>query len=219
MPPAKAAAANDPPRLGQLDPRRTRGRPPCQRTPAQRCHRPAAVHRSRHRQSAPVPDLCQARHHHPRRTGRTGSLTGSDRQMIWRVRHALAFAPPHPVAPKMIRRRPEETICMPPPRQPAWQSSRADSAGRMWVRPSGPAYTILRRCGRRVGGLGPGLTCESADALSGCPANDSSAGSQVYLAPTGGAVPICPSCARGRGSQARRPAGACHPSTTEKGWP
>jgi hypothetical protein len=65
---------------------------------------------------------------HPRRTGRTGSLTGSDRQMIWRVRHALAFAPPHPVAPKMIRRRPEETICMPPPRQPAWQSSRVDSA-------------------------------------------------------------------------------------------
>jgi hypothetical protein len=95
----------------------------------------------------------------------------------------------------------------------------AESAGRMWVRPSGPAYTVLRRCGRRVGGLGPGLTCESADALSGCPANDSSAGSQVYLAPTGGAVPICPSCARGRGSQARRPAGACHPSTTEKGWP
>lgn len=28
---------------------------------------------------------------------RTGSLIGSDRPMIWRVRHALAFAPPHPV--------------------------------------------------------------------------------------------------------------------------
>ena len=33
---------------------------------------------------------------------RTGSLVGSDRQMIWRVRHALAFAPPHPVIPKTI---------------------------------------------------------------------------------------------------------------------
>src|SRR5580693_5239887 len=35
------------------------------------------------------------------------------------------------------------------------------------------------------------------------------------MAPTGGAVPIRPSCARGRGSQVRRPAGACHPSTTK----
>src|SRR5207237_9277379 len=50
---------------------------------------------------------------------------------------------------------------------------------------SGPASPILTEYGRRVGSLGPGLTCESADALSGCPANDSSAGSQVYLAPTG----------------------------------
>ena len=53
----------------------------------------------------------------------------------------------------------------------------------MWVRPSGPACTVLRWCRRRVGGLGPGLTCESADALSGCPANDSSAGSQVIWHP------------------------------------
>jgi hypothetical protein len=45
---------------------------------------------------------------------------------------------------------------------------------------SGPAYTVLGWCGRKVGGLGPGLTSESADALSGCPANDSSAGSQVF---------------------------------------
>jgi hypothetical protein len=76
---------------------------------------------------------------------------------------------------------------------------------------------VLRWCGRRVGGLGPGLTSESADALSGCPANDSSAGSQVYPAPAGGAVPVCPSCARGRGSQVRRPAGACHPFNQRKG--
>ena len=50
---------------------------------------------------------------------------------------------------------------------------------------SGPASPILTEYGRRVGSPGPGLTCESADALSGCPANDSSAGSQVYLAPAG----------------------------------
>jgi len=36
---------------------------------------------------------------------------------------------------------------------------------------SGPASPVLTEYGRRVGGLGPGLTSESADALSGCPAN------------------------------------------------
>jgi len=50
---------------------------------------------------------------------------------------------------------------------------------------SGLASPILTEYGRRVGSLGPGLACESADALSGCPANDSSAGSRVYLAPAG----------------------------------
>ena len=44
---------------------------------------------------------------------------------------------------------------------------------------SGPASLVLIEQGRRVGSLGPGLTSESADALSGCPSNDSSAGSQV----------------------------------------
>jgi hypothetical protein len=53
---------------------------------------------------------------------------------------------------------------------------------------SGLASLILTEQGRRVGGLGPGLTSESADALSGCPANDSSAGSQVFMAPAG--VPV-----------------------------
>jgi hypothetical protein len=43
------------------------------------------------------------------------------------------------------------------------------------------ASPVLTEYGRRVGGLGPGLTSESADALSGCPANDSSAGSQVFF--------------------------------------
>jgi hypothetical protein len=41
---------------------------------------------------------------------------------------------------------------------------RPESAGRMWVSASGPASVVLRWCGRRVGGLGPGLTSESADA-------------------------------------------------------
>jgi hypothetical protein len=42
---------------------------------------------------------------------------------------------------------------------------------------------LTRFCGGAgvgSGPLGPGLTSESADALSGCPANDSSAGSQVF---------------------------------------
>ena len=68
-------------RLGQPDPGRTGGRPPRGRRPAERRHRPAAVHRPRHRQGAPVPHLRQARHHHPHRTRRTGSRTGPDRQM------------------------------------------------------------------------------------------------------------------------------------------
>ncbi len=53
---------------------------------------------------------------------------------------------------------------------------------------SGPAFLALAWHGRMVGGLGPGLTSESADARSGCLANDSSAGSQVFVAPTG--VPV-----------------------------
>ena len=67
--------------LGQPDPGRTGGRPPGRRGPAERGHRPAAVHRPRHRQGAPVPHLRQARHHHPRRTGRPGRRTRPDRQM------------------------------------------------------------------------------------------------------------------------------------------
>ena len=54
-------------------PRRTGGRPPGQRRPAERRHRPAPVHRPRHRQGSPVPHLRQARHRHPRRTRRPGS--------------------------------------------------------------------------------------------------------------------------------------------------
>jgi len=38
----------------------------------------------------------------------------------------------------------------------------------------------LRWCGRRVGGLGPGLTSDSADAARAVLRDDLSAGSQVF---------------------------------------
>ena len=53
---------------------------------------------------------------------------------------------------------------------------------------SGPASPILTEYGRRVGSLGPGLTSESADAASGCPARRFVGRAQVFLAPTG--VPV-----------------------------
>ena len=83
-------------------------------------------------------------------------------------------------------------------------------------RASGPACTVLRWCGRRVGGLGPGLTSESADALSGCPSIDSSAGSQVSGTHRRAGL-ICPSCARGRGHRSDGQRVRATPSTTGKG--
>src|SRR5712671_5776702 len=64
---------------------------------------------------------------------------------------------------------------------------------------SGPASPVLRWCGRRVGGLGPGLTSDSADAARVVLRNDLSAGPQVFQAPTGAAGLICLAWARGRG--------------------
>jgi len=59
--------------------------------------------------------------------------------------------------------------------------------------------------GRRVGNPGvPGLTCESAHAVSSCPTNDQSAGAQeLSRHPTGAAVAglTFPSFTRGRGPQ------------------
>jgi hypothetical protein len=81
----------------------------------------------------------------------------------------------------------------------------------------GPASPGLTRCGRRVRVLGPGLTSESADAVSGCLANDLSAGPQ-FLVPTGGAGLICPSWTRGRGSQVSGQRVRAIPSTSEKRW-
>ena len=52
------------------------------------------------------------------------------------------------------------------PERPRLTFPRApDSAGRMWISASGPASPVLRWYGRRVGGLGPGLTSYSADAI------------------------------------------------------
>jgi transposase len=64
------------------------------------------------------------------------------------------------------------------------------------------------------GVLGPGLTCESVD--TGSVVRSNGCVGRVpgfYPAPTGVAGLICPSWRRGRGSQVRRSAGACHPST------
>ena len=61
----------------------------------------------------------------------------------------------------------------PVPRAPASWHPRTYSAGRVWVVLPGLASPILTERGRRVGSLGPGLACESADARPGCPANRS----------------------------------------------
>jgi hypothetical protein len=59
----------------------------------------------------------------------------------------------------------------------------------------------VRRWGRRVGVLGPGLTCEPADAHSVVLRNDLSTGSQDSPAPTGVAGLICSTWTRGQDSQ------------------
>jgi hypothetical protein len=82
---------------------------------------------------------------------------------------------------------------------------------------SGPASVVLVWYGRRVGGLGPGLTSESADAARAVLRDDLPAGPQVY-GTRQRCRPDLPGLGRGRGSQLRRPAGACHPFTREKRW-
>ncbi len=62
------------------------------------------------------------------------------------------------------------------------------SAGRLWVSASGPASPVLRWYGRRVGGLGPGLTSYSADAAGVVLRNDLSAGPRFLWHPP--ALPV-----------------------------
>src|SRR6266704_1112069 len=63
------------------------------------------------------------------------------------------------------------------------------SAGRLWVSASGPASPVLRWYGRRVGGLGPGLTSYSADAAGVVLRNALSAGPRFLWHPP--ALPVC----------------------------
>jgi hypothetical protein len=67
-----------------------------------------------------------------------------------------------------------------------------------------------------VRGLGSGLTSESADAIRAILRNDLPAGIEGFVAPAGAV-----GCSAWPGQEAgvprsERPAGACHPSTTEK---
>src|SRR6266700_4739994 len=80
---------------------------------------------------------------------------------------------------------------------------------------SGPASAVLAWYGRRVGGLGPGLTSESADAARAVLRDDLSTGPQAYGTRLR-CRPDLPGLGRGRGSQLRRPAGACHPFNQRK---
>ncbi len=81
---------------------------------------------------------------------------------------------------------------------------------------SGPASVVLRWCERRVGGLGPGLTSESADAARVVLRNDLSAGIQGFPAPTGTAGLICLAWTRGRGFTGPTASGCVPPLNAEK---
>ena len=80
---------------------------------------------------------------------------------------------------------------------------------------SGPASPVLTWFGRRVGSLGPGLTSESADAVSGCPAKRSVGRVPGFLAPTGIAGLICLAWIRGRGFTGSTASG-CVPSLNHR---
>jgi hypothetical protein len=104
-------------------------------------------------------------------------LTGTEKSLVCRDEIVLHRLRAH-----------NRIICMRYSRSCAVVDTRPYSAGRMWISASGPASPVLRWFGRRVGSLGPGLTSYSADAVSGCPAIDLSAGIPDFQAPTG--VPV-----------------------------
>src|ERR1035437_10221759 len=90
----------------------------------------------------------------------------------------------------------------------------------MWIGASGPASPVVRGYWHRIGSLGPGLTSESADAVSGCPAKRS-VGRAQFLAPTGGVGLICRAWTRG-GVFTGPTASGCVPSLQPEkrsGWP
>jgi hypothetical protein len=83
---------------------------------------------------------------------------------------------------------------------------------------SGPASPILTEQGRRVGSLGPGLTSESADAVSGCLAKRYVGRVPVFLAPTGIAGLICLAWIRGQGFTGPTASGCVPSLNLRKGW-
>jgi hypothetical protein len=92
------------------------------------------------------------------------------------------------------------------------------SAGRMWISAPGPASPVLGGSGVTSGFWDPGLTSYSADAVSGCPPIDLSAGIPDFRHP-----PACrsdlPGLGRGRGftgSDGQRVRATS--STREKRW-
>src|SRR6266853_7013259 len=80
---------------------------------------------------------------------------------------------------------------------------------------SGPASVVLGWWGRSVRSTGSRPDLRIGRRRSGCPANDLSAGPQLFQAPTGAAGLICLAWARGRGSQVRAASG-CVPSLTSE---
>jgi hypothetical protein len=113
------------------------------------------------------------------------------------------IGPPRCVAQNRI-------ICPCPPARTARFSSAPSRQGE-WGSASGPASVVLRWCERRVGGLGPGLTSESADADLGCPAKRSVGRAQVFYGTHRRCRSDLPGLGRGRGSQGPAASG-CVPS-------
>ena len=83
---------------------------------------------------------------------------------------------------------------------------------------SGPASSGFVLGRSSVGGLGPGLTSESADAARAVLLTIRRPGPRL-MAPTGVAGLICLAWARGRGSQVRAASGCVPSLNLRKGWP
>src|SRR5260221_11651363 len=80
----------------------------------------------------------------------------------------------------------------------------------MWISASGPASPVLRWFGRRVGGLGPGLTSYSADAVFGLSCDRFVGRVPRFSGTHRRAGLICLAWEEAGVHRIRRPAGACH---------
>jgi hypothetical protein len=128
-------------------------------------------------------------------------------------------AGPPPETPHVRRGFSLRHLAAGPPRtggygRPSWSISRWPCPRRLGREDvssaSGPASLVLTWWGRSVGGLGPGLTSESADAARAVLITICRPGPR-FMAPTGAAGLICLAWARGRDSQVRA-ASECVPS-------